>query len=105
MCAESRQYEICFSDQMVTWQMSIHFIHAVITLWLFLAPCPTGTYYEDDPPTCTPCERGFYSSETAQNECQPCPDNKSTYSEGATHEDLCYGIIFLSYYESCMYFA
>ncbi|XP_041364088.1 uncharacterized protein LOC121379510 [Gigantopelta aegis] len=52
--------------------------------------CPAGKYLDTTKRACEPCELGKYKDKTGtRQECDDCPDKKTTASTGATSKDLC----------------
>ncbi|XP_069124102.1 uncharacterized protein [Argopecten irradians] len=59
-------------------------------LFCFMANCTVpGEYRDSIENTCRPCPRGQYQDRKWQDSCQKCPDNYTTFTEGATSTTQC----------------
>lgn len=65
----------------------------MIKMCLFSAVCLAGQYYYTDTVTvvikCNLCDIGTFNPSVMVDECQTCPDGKSTLLPGAKSSDQC----------------
>ena len=64
-------------------------LYKILTFAVILAQCRPGSYSSDGLERCQTCERGFYQSDYAAQDCLDCGRGLSTLFRGATSAQDC----------------